>query len=117
MLYDSVGGFWWIDHTRTFSRLSRLPLPDRIKRCSRSLLAAIRNLEIDAVRDRLSPYLNGHEIKSLFARRDKLVALLEEKIAAQGEDRFLFSYGDADDAIQVSYGESDIPESPPEEDG
>lgn len=113
MLYDGAGGFWWIDHTRTFARADKLPSPDRVRRCSRSLLAALRALDRSAVDERLDELLDKFEIRSLFRRRDKLVELLEEKIASRGEDRVLFTYGDADDSVRVSYGEpDDIPASP-----
>ncbi|MFQ5526677.1 MAG: metallophosphoesterase [Thermoanaerobaculia bacterium] len=115
MLYDSVGGFWWIDHTRTFARYDALPLPERVRRCSRRLLAALRSLDKSSVRERVGDYLSKPEIDSLFKRRDKLVAFLEKKIADRGEDSVLFGYDEPDDAVRVSYGVSDIPVSP--EDG
>lgn len=92
MLYDSASGFWWIDHTRTFSRAKQLPSPDRIKRCSRSLLAAIRALDKTEVTERLSPYLSSFAIDSLFDRRDLLVEYLDEMVASKGEEVFLFTY-------------------------
>lgn len=116
MLYDSVGAFWWIDHTRAFARRDTLLSPGRINRCSRSMLAALEDLDQAAVKERLGSYLNKSEIKSLFRRRDSLLELLEEKIASLGETRFLFSYGDPDDSVSVSYGDTDIPE-PPGNDG
>lgn len=116
MLYDSVGGFWWIDHTRTFSRADKLFSPDRIRRCSRTLLAALRALERAEVEGRLGDWIDRFEIKSLFKRRDKVVKLVERSIAERGEQRVLFSYGDPDNAVSVSYDEvDDIPASPDED--
>jgi hypothetical protein len=110
MLYDSVGGFWFIDHTRSFGNSNRLPSPEKMRRCSRSLLAALRNLEEEATQDRLRPYLSIFEIKSLFARRDLVLQHFEEQVASRGEDRVLFSYGDSDDSVAVTYEPSDVPE-------
>ncbi len=111
MLHDSRGEFWMIDHTRSFIGFSRLPSPAKMRRCSRELLAAIRSLDEDQTRERLRPYLSSFEIKSLFARREKLLGYLDERIAAQGESSFLFSYADVDDAVTVSYEADDIPAS------
>lgn len=92
MLYDSVGGFWLIDHTRTLSRSDELPSPGRIRACSRDLWAAIRALDETETRERLAPYLNTFEIDALFSRREALVDLLDQKIADHGEENVLFSY-------------------------
>ena len=100
-----------IDHTRSFIGSSRLPSPAKMRRCSRELLAAIRGLDEDQTRERLRPYLSSFEIKSLFARREKLLGYLDERIAAQGESSFLFSYADLDDAVTVHYEADDIPVS------
>ena len=81
MLHDSRGEFWMIDHTRSFNGSKRLPLPAKMRRCSRGLLAAIRNLDEDKARERLRPYLSTLEIKSLFARRTIVLEYLDEKIA------------------------------------
>jgi len=37
---------------------------------------------------------------------------LDERIAAQGESSFLFSYGDVDDVVTVHYEADDVPDSP-----
>ena len=110
MLHDSRGEFWMIDHTRSFNGSKRLPLPAKMRRCSRGLLAAIRNLDEDQARERLRPYLSTLEIKSLFARRRIVLEYLDEQIATQGES-FLFSYEDAEDAVTVYYEDDDVPAS------
>lgn len=92
MLYDDHGRFWWIDHTRALSRGEDLPKPDRVKGCSRSLFAAIRDLDQQQAEVRLAPYLSEFEIDGLFTRRDKLVALIDRMIAENGEENVLFAY-------------------------
>lgn len=44
------------------------------------------------IRERLSPYLGGHEMMALLARRDRLVSHLEGLIERNGEDSVLFDY-------------------------
>ncbi len=85
ILYDSDWNLWFIDHTRTFGRMKQLPSPERIGRCSRRLFQALRGLDETEVRRRLEPYLGGYEIGGLMARRDTLVALIEERIATTHE--------------------------------
>ena len=112
MLHDSRGEFWMIDHTRSFIGSQRLPSPEKMRRCSRELLAAIRSLDEDQTRERLRPYLSKFEIKALFVRRRKLVEYLDERIAAKGEASVLFSYGNLDDAVTVYYEADDVPALP-----
>lgn len=109
MLHDSKGEFWMIDHTRSFNGSKRLLNKERMRRCSREMLAAIRSLDEDEARARLRPYLSNLEIKSLLARRQKLLEYLDERIASLGKDKFLFSYGDIDESSTVYYQDEDIP--------
>lgn len=92
MLFDSLGEFWMIDHTRALSRSEDLPSVDKIKRCSRSLFTAIRDLDETLTRERLAPYMSSFELDALFKRRDQLVEFLEKKIKVNGEKNILFSY-------------------------
>lgn len=92
MLFDALGRFWMIDHTRTLSRTDKLPSPDSIRTCSRDLFEAMRALDETETRERLAPYLNSFELDALFSRRDKLVELIDEKISKNGAKNVLFSY-------------------------
>lgn len=112
MLHDSRGEFWMIDHTRSFNGSRNLVRPAQMRRCSKELLAAIRNLDEASVRRRLDPYLRTFEIKALLARREKLLQYLDARVAEFGETRVLFTYADADDAVTVYYDEEAVPASP-----
>jgi hypothetical protein len=115
ILYDADWNLWFIDHTRTFGRTKALPSPERVKRCSRSLYRALQELDEAEVRRRLRPYIGVYEIGGLMARRDLLVALIEERIAATSEMAVLFDYGDP--AAAATEGKEDppaIPEAPAE---
>lgn len=111
LLLDPEGKLWMIDHTRSFGRDKTLPRPELITRCSRGLFERLRALEPDRVGERLSPYLRKSEIAALFARRDKLVALIEEKITSEGEDRVLFDSGAPDSDVVIR--ESSVGSEPP----
>ena len=56
----------------------------------------------------MSPYLHKSEIKAIFARREKLIELLQKKISAKGEKWILFNIGEPDPGVEVR--ESDASE-------
>ena len=101
LLIDSEWKLWLIDNTRSFGRDKSLPRPELISRCSRQLWDAINELDREQVDERLSPFLNKGEIKAIFDRRDKLVKILEDQIAARGEDRVLFDIGEPDPGVVI----------------
>ncbi|MDH3524863.1 MAG: metallophosphoesterase [Acidobacteriota bacterium] len=110
ILFDPSWKLWLIDHTRSFARSKNLPAPKEVLGCSRSFFNRLKDLDETQVAERLGPYLSQLEIEALLARRERLVALLEQRIAERGEDNVLFNYGDPDPAVQVSYEEIEIPE-------
>jgi hypothetical protein len=81
---------WMIDFTRAFRRSKRLPPDATLTTCDRRLLAALRALTIEDVREKTAPYLPPAEIEALLARRDEIVALFERRIAEHGEARVLY---------------------------
>ena len=84
-----------------------------MRRCSRTLLQALRDLDEAEVRRRLKSYLGTYEIGGLMARRDLLLALIEERIAATSEMAILFNYGDPS-APPAAEDDPAIPEAPAE---
>jgi hypothetical protein len=105
MLVDSSWNLWLIDHTRSFGRDKALPYPEAVTRCSRTLWEGIQSKWDDAaVEKRMAPYMKPKEVEALLSRRQKLVALIEKKIAEQGEKMVLFNFGDPDPAVKVSSG-------------
>jgi hypothetical protein len=81
---------WMIDFTRAFRRSRQLPDDANLATCDRRLLAALRALTIEDVRARTKSYLMEPEIAALVARRDRIVALFEKRIAEHGEMRVLY---------------------------
>jgi hypothetical protein len=81
---------WMIDHTRCFRLRTDLAAPKNLVRCDRKLLARMRELTKESLKTELGDLLRGNEIDGLLARRDKIVAFFDAKIARDGEDRVLF---------------------------
>lgn len=102
LLFDSVGKFWFVDHTRSFGVSKTLPDPDQVTRCSHSLWNALRALGPQAVEARLSDLLSKGERHALLKRRDLLVRLLEERIEQLGEYQVLFTHGEPSPDVQVT---------------
>jgi hypothetical protein len=90
MLVDSAGKLWWIDHTRTFGRERNLP-SDRIQRCERKLFESLKALDLVLVSERLAPYMGPREVEAFLDRREKLIALIEQRIAERGEQTVLYT--------------------------
>lgn len=95
ILFDADWNLWMIDHTRTFGRDKSLPFPEMVRRCSRDLWQALRDLDPKRVRAALKPYLGDFEISAVVARARKVEKLLDKRIAELGEARVLFSRGAA----------------------
>jgi hypothetical protein len=89
-LTDDVGRVWYIDHTRSFSRVPTLPTPTRVDRCSRAVWERLREISDEEITDALSPHLESPEIEGVLARRHLLVDLLATRIDVAGPGRVLF---------------------------
>ena len=113
VLYDAHWNLWYIDHTRAFNRGRELPSPERVKRCSRRLWRALRELDEAEVRRVLAPYLGGHEIDAILHRRELLLTLIRERIDRQGEEAVLFIYGDAAGPVAAGAEKREPPAPPP----
>lgn len=92
ILVDQDENIWLIDHTRSFAHHEQLPFPEKVTRCSHGLFRALKALEPNIVSQRLKPWLSYTEIDAVFVRRDKLVRLLQNRIAKLGDEKVLFSW-------------------------
>ncbi len=79
-----------IDFSRAFRYTSELFEPGHLTMCDRQLLDALRRLSENEVMTVCRPHLSKGEVKSLMARRDKIVTFFETKIAQQGESAVLY---------------------------
>ena len=79
-----------IDHTRAFRWNHELDHPHRVQRCERRVFEALKSLTKKEVMRSLGGLLTGFQIDGLMARRDAIVARLEQLIQQRGEDAVLF---------------------------
>ncbi len=89
-LIDANWRLWFIDCSRCFGSSTDLLYPEAINHCERNLFEALKTLNEDNVKDRLSPYLTTLEIKALLVRRDKVVAHIQSLIDEFEEIHILF---------------------------
>jgi hypothetical protein len=82
---------WRIDFTRAFRLTTDLKEPNKnLVRCNRQLFEKLKALDGNVVLEKTKGYLNKSEVKSLMARRDKIVAYYEKLIAEKGENEVLY---------------------------
>ena len=80
-----------IDFTRAFRPWNTTPNPlNLLRRCDRTLLAAMRGLTRDAVRGAVGEYMTSSEVNALLGRRDRIVRHFDELIARLGEPSVLY---------------------------
>ncbi len=91
MLIDPAGRVWWIDHTRSFGRQRNIGDAELIRRCERGFYQRLKAADPHVIAERLAPYLERLEIEALLERRLKLLALIDQRIAAEGEAAVLFT--------------------------
>ena len=91
MLIDPAGKVWWIDHSRAFLRERDLVEPHLIKRCERGFYQRLKEIDPNFIAERMAPYMSRLEIDALLDRRLKLLALIEKRIAEEGESAALFT--------------------------
>jgi hypothetical protein len=83
---------WMIDFTRAFRTNKNLQEPKSLVRCDRKLLAKVRSLDKDALKDKLSRWLTGFEIDGLAGRARKMAEHFDKEIAAKGEAVVLYDF-------------------------
>src|SRR6185503_13980355 len=82
ILWSPDSKMWMIDHTRAF-RLGRdLQNPANLSRVDRTLLDKLRALDRPALTSAVGRTLTKNEIDAVFDRRDRIVQLFDQRIAA-----------------------------------
>jgi hypothetical protein len=81
---------WMIDFTRAFRWTTRLQNPHLLVRCDRRLLANLRAMPADTLREKLGRWLTKREIDGVLARRDLIVKRFDDQIASRGEAFVLY---------------------------
>jgi len=81
---------WMIDFTRAFRMHKNLAQVKNRVQCDRRLLAKMKELNKEALKEKMRRHLTGMEIDGLLARRDKIVKFFEDEVAKKGEATVLF---------------------------
>lgn len=81
---------WMIDFTRAFRAHKDIGQVKNLVQCDRKLLAKMKELNKDVLKEKMGRYLTGMEISGLLARRDKIVKFFEDEVAKKGEGAVLF---------------------------
>jgi hypothetical protein len=90
LVIDKNWQMWMIDHTRAFRINTKLKSDKDLVMCDRKLLAALRTLDEDTLKEKLMPYINKTEIKAMLARRDLIVKFFEKAVAEKGQGVVLY---------------------------
>jgi hypothetical protein len=81
---------WIIDFTRAFRLSKSLQYPDELSKTDRKLLAKLRGLGRDVLRQKLERWLTKEAIDAVLARRDLIVRIVDHEIATKGEAAILY---------------------------
>jgi len=81
---------WMIDHTRAFRMMKTLENPKNLVQCDRKLLAKIKELNKESLKQKIGRWLTSMEIDGILGRRDQIVKFFEKEIAAKGEATVLY---------------------------
>ena len=83
---------WTIDSTRAFRLNKNLRDSKDLVQCDRRLLAKLRTLDKDVLKEKLSRWLTKSEIEALAARAGKIVDFFDKEAAAKGEGAVLYDF-------------------------
>jgi hypothetical protein len=83
---------WLIDFSRAFRMTKTIRNPKDLTKIDRTLLASLRTLNADLLKERLGRWVGKLELEGLLARRDLMVQFFEKEIAAKGEAAVLYDF-------------------------
>jgi hypothetical protein len=81
---------WRIDFSRAFRTFKDVKDPKDLVRCDRQLLERLKALNANDLTEKTKGYLTKDEVKSVMARRDKIVERFQKLIAEKGENEVLY---------------------------
>jgi len=81
---------WRIDFSRAFRSIKNIREPKNLVKCDRQLLEKMKALSGNELAEKTKGYLTKDEVNAVMARRDKIVADFQAKIAAKGEAEVLY---------------------------
>jgi len=91
LVIDKSWRMWMIDHTRAFKVFKELREEKNLSAtCEADLLARLRTLEKHALVEATRDLLTEGQVDGLLGRRDTIVRIYEQRIAAKGEAGVLY---------------------------
>ena len=81
---------WMIDHTRAFRMMKKLENTKNLVQCDRNLLAKLKELNKNTLKEKAGKYMTGMEIDGVVGRAQLIVKFFEEEIAKKGEGVVLY---------------------------
>jgi len=90
VLVDPAFRVYAVDSSRAFRIQESLLTPEDLERFSRAVLDRLAALDRLTLEARLGAWLERRQIDGLLARRDRILALVKERIAAKGEEAVLY---------------------------
>jgi hypothetical protein len=90
VLVDAKFRVYAVDSSRAFRIQEDLLTPEDLVRFSRTVLDRLAALDRPTLEARLGAWLDGRQIDGLLARRDRILALVKERIAEKGEEAVLY---------------------------
>ena len=89
-LVDANFKLYKIDSSMAFRTDPELRKEKSLTRFSRKVVASLKSLERAEVDERLGPWLDKKQLDALWSRRNRLLELVDERIAENGEAAVLF---------------------------
>ena len=83
---------WMIDFTRAFRLQKSLRDQKNLVQCDRKLLAKLRGLNKDELKEKLARWLTKDEIEGVAARAGKIVEFFDRQAASKGEAAVLYDF-------------------------
>jgi hypothetical protein len=90
VLLDATFRVYAVDSSRAFRIQADLLEPGDLVCFSRAVMGRLAALDRPTLEARLRPWLDGRQIDGLLARRDRILALVKERIAETGEEAVLY---------------------------
>jgi hypothetical protein len=90
VLADGAFRVYAVDSSRAFRIRTDLLEPKDLVRFSRATLEKLTVLDRAALESRLGRWLEKGQIEGLLARRDRILALVKQRVAEKGEDAVLY---------------------------
>jgi len=90
VLADAKFRVYAVDNSRGFRVQKELMAPEDLQCFSRTVLEKLRALDLPLVEEKLGPWVSRMQLEGLFARRDLILALADQRVKEKDESTVLF---------------------------